>query len=95
MILTTHLMEEAEILSDRIGIITQGSLKCIGTQYKLKKLYGKGFKLTLYGDEQTDRSLLISTEANIKKIEGALSRIIHNFKIFSVLKYAVTFEVIY
>lgn len=47
MILTTHLMEEAEILSDRIGIIVNGSLKCLGSQYKLKKNYGKGFKLVI------------------------------------------------
>ena len=47
MILTTHLMEEAEVLSDRIGIIVNGSLKCLGTQYKLKKVYGKGFKLII------------------------------------------------
>ena len=47
MILTTHLMEEAEVLSDRIGIIVQGNLKCLGTQYKLKRVYGKGFKLII------------------------------------------------
>lgn len=47
MILTTHLMEEAEVLSDRIGIIVNGSLKCLGTQFKLKKVYGKGFKLVI------------------------------------------------
>lgn len=47
IILTTHLMEEVEVLSDRIGIIVHGSLKCLGTQHKLKKEYGKGFKLVL------------------------------------------------
>jgi len=47
MILTTHLMDEAEVLSDRIGIITNGTLKCLGTQYKLKRVYGKGFKLVI------------------------------------------------
>lgn len=47
MILTTHLMDEAEILSDRIGIIVRGHLKCLGSQYKLKKVYGKGFKLCI------------------------------------------------
>jgi ABC-type multidrug transport system ATPase subunit len=47
MILTTHLMEEAEVLSDRIGIIVNGQLRCLGTQYKLKKVYGKGFKLVV------------------------------------------------
>ena len=47
MILTTHLMEEAEVLSDRIGIIVQGHLKCLGTQFKLKRVYGRGFKLII------------------------------------------------
>lgn len=47
MILTTHLMEEAEVLSDRIGIIINGQMRCLGTQYKLKKIYGKGFKLVI------------------------------------------------
>jgi ABC-type multidrug transport system ATPase subunit len=47
IILTTHLMEEVEVLSDRIGIIVHGALKCLGTQHKLKKEYGKGFKLVL------------------------------------------------
>ena len=47
MILTTHLMDEAEILSDRIGIIVHGNLKCLGSQFKLKKIHGKGFKLCI------------------------------------------------
>ena len=45
MILTTHLMDEAETLCDRIGIILKGQLRCLGSQYKLKAEYGKGFKL--------------------------------------------------
>ena len=47
MILTTHLMDEAECLCDRIGIILKGKLRCLGTQYKLKTEYGKGFKLCI------------------------------------------------
>ena len=45
MILTTHLMDEAETLCDRIGIILKGKIRCLGSQYKLKRDYGKGFKL--------------------------------------------------
>lgn len=47
MILTTHIMEEAEVLSNRIGIIVNGELKCIDTKYKLKRVYGKGYKLNI------------------------------------------------
>lgn len=38
IILTTHYMEEAEKLSDRIGIMVNGQLKCVGTPNELIKL---------------------------------------------------------
>ena len=47
LFLTTHLMEEANTLCNRIGIITNGVLRTVGTQRQLKKLYGKGYCLSL------------------------------------------------
>lgn len=38
MILTTHYMEEAEALSDRIGIMKDGSLLAVGTVDELKRI---------------------------------------------------------
>ncbi|KAG0204882.1 hypothetical protein BGX28_003341 [Mortierella sp. GBA30] len=46
IILTTHSMEEAEVLCARIGIMAKGTLRCIGNQIRLKDLYGRGFKIT-------------------------------------------------
>ncbi|KAL0876011.1 hypothetical protein Bca101_025716 [Brassica carinata] len=43
IILTTHSMEEADILSDRIGIMAKGTLRCIGTSIRLKSRFGTGF----------------------------------------------------
>ncbi|KAH1254766.1 ABC transporter A family member 2 [Glycine max] len=43
IVLTTHSMEEADILSDRIGIMAKGSLRCIGTSIRLKSRFGAGF----------------------------------------------------
>lgn len=43
IILTTHSMEEADILSDRIGIMAKGRLRCIGTSIRLKSKFGTGF----------------------------------------------------
>lgn len=40
IILTTHYLEEAEALSDRIGILAGGKLKAIGTAGQLKELAG-------------------------------------------------------
>ena len=41
VILTTHYMEEAEALSDRIGIMKSGALVALGTAEELKRLAGK------------------------------------------------------
>ncbi|WP_266105287.1 ATP-binding cassette domain-containing protein [Pseudothermotoga lettingae] len=40
MILTTHYMEEAESLADKIGIIVKGKLKAEGTAAQLMQLAG-------------------------------------------------------
>lgn len=40
IILTTHYMEEAEALSDRIGIMKNGNLLAVGTVVELKKKTG-------------------------------------------------------
>ncbi|XP_058181556.1 ABC transporter A family member 11-like [Rhododendron vialii] len=42
IILTTHSMEEADILSDRIGIVAKGTLRCIGNSIRLKSKFGSG-----------------------------------------------------
>ena len=41
IILTTHYMEEAEALSDRIGIMKSGKLLAVGTAEELKRKAGK------------------------------------------------------
>ena len=40
MILSTHFMDEADLLGDRIAIMAEGVVKCCGTSLFLKKLYG-------------------------------------------------------
>lgn len=41
IILTTHYLEEAEALADRIGIMDQGRLRAVGTAAELKALAGR------------------------------------------------------
>ncbi|XP_057694706.1 phospholipid-transporting ATPase ABCA1-like isoform X3 [Corythoichthys intestinalis] len=47
IILATHYMDEAEILADRIAIISQGRLCCCGSPLFLKSKLGVGSTLTL------------------------------------------------
>lgn len=47
IILSTHHMDEADILGDRIAIISHGRVCCCGSSLFLKKTYGRGYYLTV------------------------------------------------
>ena len=47
IILSTHHMDEADVLGDRIAIIAQGKLRCCGSSLFLKNRFGSGYYLTL------------------------------------------------
>jgi len=47
IILTTHYMDEADVLGDRIGIMAQGQMMCLGSSLFLKNRFGAGYKLTM------------------------------------------------
>lgn len=67
---TTHYMEEAEELSDRVGIIDNGRLIALGTQDELKKLVGEQETLRLHFGEghQANGDATLFTE-----IDGVLT----------------------
>jgi ATP-binding cassette subfamily A (ABC1) protein 3 len=47
IVLTTHFMDEADFLGDRVAIMDQGEIKCCGTSLFLKNRYGVGYSLSL------------------------------------------------
>lgn len=51
ILLSTHHMDEADILGDRIAIISNGQLKCCGSSMFLKNNIGDGYHLKLVKSE--------------------------------------------
>ena len=47
IVLTTHSMEEADLLADRIAIMAHGRIVAEGTSADLKSRYGVGYTLTM------------------------------------------------
>ena len=47
MLLTTHYMDEADILGDRIGIMAKGRMTCLGSSMFLKNRFGVGYVMTI------------------------------------------------
>jgi len=68
--LTTHYMDEADILSDRLAIIDHGKIIAEGTPEHLKETIGKGDLLTLTIEGPKDT--LLSTIEEMKNIDYIL-----------------------
>lgn len=55
IILTTHYMEEASVLGRRIGILSDGQMKCIGSPLFLIDRFGKSISLTFVKNYKDSR----------------------------------------
>ncbi|CAE7212724.1 Abca17 [Symbiodinium microadriaticum] len=54
MLLTTHFMDEAGVLGDRVAIMRAGAVQASGTQNFLKRRFGCGYVLTIVMRERGD-----------------------------------------
>ena len=94
IILTTHYMEEAAVLGNRIGILSDGEMKCIGSPLFLIERFGKNINLNITKELDTNNEEVINfIRSNIKDseyeiyTEEILFRIPKNNKDFSGKKF--------
>lgn len=73
ILLTTHFMDEADLLGDRIAIMAGGEIKCCGSSFFLKKKYGAGYHLVLDKSPRCDPA----------KVTALLQRYIPNMDVSS------------
>lgn len=79
LLLTTHSLEESEVLCHRLGIVVKGSLKCLGTPIHLKTKFGRGYEITLLlGEEQHKTNDIVPLKVN--RISFAISQVTEQFK---------------
>lgn len=82
ILITTHIMEEADVLGDRIAIMDHGQIQCYGTPMYLKKLYGTGYVL----------SVLKKTDSDPEKIEEVVSHSVPGADLKSSVASLMTFS---
>jgi ABC-type multidrug transport system ATPase subunit len=78
VIITTHSMEEAEAVCDRIAIQVLGRLRCLGTPMHLKNKYSSGYQVEvrlkrLDASETTDGNVSERGDELLKFIRHSLS----------------------
>lgn len=59
IILTTHYMDEADILGDRIAIMKSGKVTALGSSIFLKSTFGAGYNLTVVKSESEPNTELL------------------------------------
>jgi ABC-2 type transport system ATP-binding protein len=84
---TTHYMEEAEELSNRVGIIDHGELIAIGTQKELTQQVGETETLILHLAENEDPISLVNS---FKEIKGVLEANVTDHQISVITPSAAT-----
>ena len=70
---TTHYMEEAEELSDSVGIIDHGEMIALGTQAELRRMVGEQDTLRLHFDDSVQTSNLAEEFGNLEFVSTALA----------------------
>ncbi|XP_064590354.1 phospholipid-transporting ATPase ABCA7 isoform X2 [Zonotrichia leucophrys gambelii] len=71
IILSTHYMDEAELLGDRTAIISQGRLCCCGSPLFLKARLGTGYHLTLVKRDRSGTGGSTGTVPGVTKKDGS------------------------
>jgi ABC-2 type transport system ATP-binding protein len=66
VILTTHYLEEAEQLSDRVAIINHGHIVAMGTADQIIEQYGSGERLEIEGSEKLADYIRENTDLKVE-----------------------------
>ncbi|XP_029334989.1 ATP-binding cassette sub-family A member 3-like isoform X1 [Mus caroli] len=60
ILLTTHYMDEADVLGDRVAIMVRGTLHCCGSSVFLKQIYGAGYHIVMEKEQYCDVDNIIA-----------------------------------
>lgn len=73
IILTTHYLDEAQQLSDRVAIMNQGHIVAMGTSDEIIEEHGSGERLEIHGSEELANHIKTNTELKVEFRNGLIS----------------------
>ena len=73
VMLTTHYLEEAEELADRVAIMNHGKIVAMGTTADIEAKYGSGTKMVVKAREDLLRFLKENTKLKVEGNNGSVS----------------------
>jgi ABC-2 type transport system ATP-binding protein len=78
IILTTHYLEEAQQLSDRVAIVDHGLIVAMGTADEIIEQYGSGERLDIHGSEKLAEYVRTNTDLKVEYENGEISVALKN-----------------
>ncbi|PVU98300.1 hypothetical protein BB559_001689 [Furculomyces boomerangus] len=65
IILTSHSMEEADVLSDRVAVMAHGKIRALGSSIRLKNRFGVGYRFSMIASNLTTTGYVKDTIAQL------------------------------
>ncbi|EKE38468.1 hypothetical protein ENUP19_0013G0012 [Entamoeba nuttalli] len=80
IIITTHSMEEADVLCDRVGIMSDGDLIALGTCQRIRNHYAPGYYIKIASEERIEVTnflkQLLGEDVEVQEERGILTAMI-------------------
>jgi ABC-2 type transport system ATP-binding protein len=73
VILTTHYLDEAQQLSDRVAIMNHGNIVAMGTSDEIIEAHGSGERLEIHGSEELANYVKANTDLKVEYSKGVIS----------------------
>ena len=73
IILTTHYLDEAQQLSDKVAIMNKGHIAAMGTVDEIIAQHGSGERLEIHGSKELANYIKANTELKVEYCKGVIS----------------------
>jgi len=90
-------MEEADALADRIAIVVEGRIKCVGTPLNMKNTFGDGYRVSMVceqGNEQRVKDCMEIIAPSSKLLDDSGGSLIFTVPLTSPYEIAPLFKLI-
>ncbi|CAK7211181.1 hypothetical protein SCUCBS95973_001046 [Sporothrix curviconia] len=76
IIMTTHFLDEADLLSDHIAVLSKGTLRADGSSVALKDRLGGGYRIHVHKTKANDKAatVIVRSDRDLPDVEGVVKK---------------------
>lgn len=78
VILSTHHLDEADVLSDTVVVMHKGKILCTGSPLSLKMMHGRGYRLLVTFPAERDENAGTMERKKVETLKGVIEEAVPN-----------------